>query len=71
MPTANRPIELANRLRGEGRFAEAIAVLRAALTGRTHFLEAHFNLAILLQQTGDLPGAERRNIVRRCPSGPL
>ncbi|MES2295052.1 MAG: tetratricopeptide repeat protein [Pseudomonadota bacterium] len=59
MPTAQGPIELANRLRGEGRFADAIAVLQSALAARKNFLEAHFNLAILLQQTGNFSGAER------------
>jgi tetratricopeptide (TPR) repeat protein len=70
MSIAEGPIEHANRLGSEGRFADAIAVLQSAISARRNFLEAHFNLAILLQQTGDFPGAEReyRTALRLRPS---
>jgi tetratricopeptide (TPR) repeat protein len=67
--TPDDPIAASNRLKAEGRIADAIARLRAALKAQPLMLEAQFNLAILLHQTGDLAGAEQnyRVVLARHP----
>ena len=68
--TANDPIATANRLKAQGRVADAIACLRAALTAHPRMLEAQFNLAILLHEIGDLTGAEQsyRAVLTQYPA---
>ncbi len=57
--TPSDPIDAANRLKAQGRIADALACLRAALAITPQMLEARFNLAILLHEIGDLSGAEQ------------
>ncbi len=68
--TPNDPIATANRLKAQGRVADAIACLRAALTAHPQMLEAQFNLAILLHEIGDLTGAEQgyRAVLTQYPA---
>ena len=57
--TDNDPIAAANRLKGAGQIAEAIAQLESALAAQPDMLEARFNLAILRHEIGDLVAAEQ------------
>ena len=67
--TESDPIADANRLKAEGRTAQAIARLEGALAAEPEMLEARFNLAILRHEIGDLGAAEQgyRAVLARHP----
>jgi tetratricopeptide (TPR) repeat protein len=64
------PIATANRLKSQGRIADAIACLRAVLAAEPQMLEAQFNLSVLLHEIGDFTGAEQgyRSVLTRYPA---